>query len=135
MAYWILKSEPDVYSYADLLRDGSTIWDGVANNTALMHIRTAKPGDIAIIYHTGDERQCIGLAEITSLAYPDPRGDDPKLVVFDIRPLHALPQPVTLAAIKADPFFADFVLVRQSRLSVVPVNEAQWQRLMAMAGV
>lgn len=134
MSYWLLKSEPDVYSYADLVRDGRTVWDGVANNTALMHIRTAKPGDIAIIYHTGDERQAVGVAEITSLPYPDPQANDPKLAVFDIRPLYELPQPVTLAAIKADPFFADFVLVRQSRLSVVPVNEVQWQRLMSMAG-
>lgn len=133
MSYWLLKSEPESYAYADLVRDGSTIWDGVANNAALKHMRDVKPGDQALIYHTGDERQAVGVAEITSLPYPDPQGDDPKLVVFDIRPSRALARPVTLAAIKADPYFADFALVRQGRLSVVPVTDAQWERLLAMA--
>jgi predicted RNA-binding protein with PUA-like domain len=135
MSYWLLKSEPEAYAFADLVRDGSTVWDGVANNAALKHIRDVKPGDQALIYHTGDERQAVGLAEVTSDPYPDPRGDDPKLVVFDLRPLRALARPVTLAEIKADPFFADFALVRQGRLSVVPVSAAQWERLLAMSAV
>jgi predicted RNA-binding protein with PUA-like domain len=133
MSYWLLKSEPESYAYADLVRDGTTVWDGVANNAALKHMRDVKPGDQALIYHTGDERQAVGVAEVTSLPYPDPRGDDPKLVVFDIRSARALARPVTLAAIKADPFFADFALVRQGRLSVVPVTPDQWERLLAMA--
>jgi predicted RNA-binding protein with PUA-like domain len=91
-------------------------------------------GDAALIYHTGDERQAVGLAEIASAPYADPQAGDPKLVVVDVRPLNPLPKPVTLAAIKADPFFADFALVRQARLSVVPVSEAQWRRLLEMAG-
>ena len=132
--FWLLKTEPDHYSYADLERDGATIWDGVANNTALMHIRTMQPGDLALIYHTGDERQAVGLAEITSAPYPDPQAGDPKLVVVDLRPLRRLPQPVTLAAVKADPAFADFALVRQGRLSVVPVTPEQWRKLLGMAG-
>ena len=132
--FWLLKTEPDHYSYADLERDGATIWDGVANNTALMHLRTMQPGDLALIYHTGDQRQAVGLAEITSPPYPDPRAGDPKLVVVDLRPLRRLPQPVTLAAVKADPGFADFALVRQGRLSVVPATDAQWARLLQMAG-
>jgi predicted RNA-binding protein with PUA-like domain len=133
-AFWLLKTEPDHYSYADLERDGATIWDGVANNTALMHIRTMRPGDLALIYHTGDERQAVGVAEITSAPYADPQAGDPKLVVVDIRPLRRLPRPVTLAAVKADPEFADFGLVRLGRLSVVPVNQAQWAKLLRMAG-
>ena len=134
MNFWLLKTEPDHYSYADLERDGATIWDGVANNTALMHIRTMQPGDLALIYHTGDQRQAVGLAEITSPPYPDPRDGDLKLVVVDLRPLRRLPQPVTLAAVKADPAFADFALVRQGRLSVVPVTPEQWRKLLGMAG-
>ena len=134
MNFWLLKTEPDNYSYADLERDGATVWDGVGNNTALMHIRTMQPGDLALIYHTGDQRQAVGLAEITSAPYADPQAGDPKLVVVDIRPLRRLPQPVTLAAVKADPAFADFALVRQGRLSVVPVTPEQWGKLLGMAG-
>ena len=132
--FWLLKTEPDHYSYADLERDGATIWDGVANNTALMHIRTMQPGDLALIYHTGDERQAVGVAEVTSAPYADPQAGDPKLVVVDVRPLRRLPRPVTLAAVKADPEFADFALVRQGRLSVVPATDAQWAKLLQMAG-
>ncbi|NJM07277.1 EVE domain-containing protein [Candidatus Gracilibacteria bacterium] len=131
--FWLLKTEPDAYSFADLERDGRTIWDGVANNAALKHMRAMQPGDEALIYHTGDERCAVGLAQIVSAPYPDPQADDQKLVVVEVMPLHALATPVTLAAIKADDFFADFALVRQSRLSVVPVSPVQWQRLLDMA--
>ena len=134
MRYWLLKTEPDNYSYADLERDGATIWDGVGNNTALMHIRTMQPGELALIYHTGDQRQAVGLAEITSAPYADPQAGDPKLVVVDLRPLRRLLLPVTHAAVKADPQFADFALVRQGRLSVVPVTSEQWGKLLGMAG-
>ena len=132
--FWLLKTEPEAYSYADLERDGATVWDGVSNNAALLHIRSMQPGDLALIYHTGDERRAVGLAEVTSAPYPDPRLDDPKLVVVDVRPLRALRQPVTLADVKAEPAFADFALVRQGRLSIVPVSPEQWRRLLAMAG-
>ncbi|MGQ9925280.1 MAG: EVE domain-containing protein [Chloroflexaceae bacterium] len=135
MGYWLLKTEPQVYSYADLLREGGTVWDGVTNNLALKHLRTIQPGDQALIYHTGDERRAVGLAEVTSAPYPDPRQDDPRLVVVDVRPLRLLPRPVDLATIKADPFFAGFALVRQGRLSVVPVTPEQWTRLLVMAGL
>jgi predicted RNA-binding protein with PUA-like domain len=135
MAFWILKTEPDAYSYDDLARDEVTVWDGVANNTALLHLRAMAPGDEALIYHTGDERRAVGLATVTSGPYPDPKLDDPKLVVVDVRAVRPLPAPVTLAAIKADPAFADFALVRQGRLSVVPVTPAQWARLLALAGL
>ena len=132
--YWLLKTEPDNYSYADLERDGATVWDGVSNNAALLHIRAMRPGDQALIYHTGDERRAVGLAEVTSAPYPDPQAGDAKLVVVDVRPLRALARPVGLAEVKADLSFADFALVRQGRLSVVPVTPEQWARLMGMAG-
>lgn len=135
MGYWLLKTEPSVYSYADLQRDGTTVWDGIANTVALKHMRDMAPGDQALIYHTGNERQAVGLASLTSGPYPDPRHGDPKLLVVDLRDAGRLAHPVTLASVKADPFFADFALVRQGRLSVVPTSAAQWARLLAMAGV
>ncbi|HMO60125.1 MAG TPA: EVE domain-containing protein [Roseiflexaceae bacterium] len=134
MQHWLLKTEPDHYSYADLEHDGATVWDGVANTVALKHLRDIQPGDLVLIYHTGDERRAIGIAEVTSAPYVNPHGNDPKLMVVDIRPIRRLAQPVTLSDVKADPFFADFALVRQSRLSVVPVSRDQWQRLLVMAG-
>ncbi|ABY36575.1 MAG TPA: EVE domain-containing protein [Chloroflexus aurantiacus] len=131
--YWLLKTEPTVYSFADLVREGRTVWDGVSNNVALKHMREMRSGDEALIYHTGDERQAVGLAQVVSDPYPDPKQSDPRLIVVDVVPLRALPHPVSLNDIKADPFFADFALVRQGRLSVVPVSAAQWERLLAMA--
>ncbi|MFL5805930.1 MAG: EVE domain-containing protein [Roseiflexaceae bacterium] len=131
---WLLKTEPDSYAYADLERDGATVWDGVSSNAALKHMRAMRPGDLALIYHTGDERQAVGLAEVTSAPYADPRADDPKLVVVDVRPLRRLARPVTLARVKADESFAGFALVREGRLSVVPVTPEQWARLLALAG-
>ncbi|MDZ8184243.1 MAG: EVE domain-containing protein [Nostoc sp. ChiSLP02] len=129
MAYWLLKTEPENYSYFDLERDGSTIWDGVNNPLALKHIRTMQIGDLALIYHTGKERQIIGLAEIISQPYIDPALNDSKRAVMDIRAVRRVKQPVTLAQIKQDEKFTDFDLLRISRLSVVPVSEAYWQRL------
>ncbi len=133
-AYWLLKTEPDAYSYEDLDLEGETVWDGVRNNAALQHLRAMQPGDLALIYHTGRERCAVGLAEVTAAAYPDPQAADPKMVVVNIRAVRLLEQPITLAAVKADPFFADFALVRQSRLSVVPVSAEQWEKLMLLAG-
>lgn len=134
MAYWLLKTEPSTFSFADLEREQSTVWDGVANAQALIHIRQMQAGDQALIYHSGDERAVVGLAEITSAPYPDPKLDDLKRVVVDVQVLRRLAQPVTLAAIKSDPSFAQFGLVRQSRLSVMPVDEVLWQRILGMAG-
>lgn len=133
-SYWLLKTEPDNYSYADLAYEGATVWDGISNNAALKHMRAMQPGDQALIYHTGDERQAVGLAEVTSAAYPDPQQSNPKLLVVNVRALRPLARPVTLAAVKADPAFAGFALVREPRLSVVPVSPEQWARLLAMAG-
>ena len=135
MAYWLLKSEPNVYSYADLERDRQTIWDGVNNNLALKHIRTAQPKDLALIYHTGDERRAVGVGEIISESYIDPKLNDPKRAVFDIKAVRSLPQSVTLGQIKQDPDFEGFDLIRISRLSVVPVSEAHWQKILKLAEI
>lgn len=133
MAYWILKTEPSTYSYADLERDGMTVWDGVANAQALIHLRQMQPGDHALIYHSGDERAAVGLAEIASAPYADPQLDDPRRVVVDVRARARLPRPVLLSAIKADPAFAQLGLVRQGRLSVMPVSAELWERLLTLA--
>ncbi len=133
MSYWLLKSEPDVYSYADLERDGQTIWDGVNNNLALKHIRTMAVGDLALIYHTGDERRSMGIAEVISLPYVDPKLGEPKRAVVDVRAVRPLKRPVTLAEIKQDPDFAGFDLLRISRLSVVPVSLEHWQRILNLS--
>jgi predicted RNA-binding protein with PUA-like domain len=129
MAYWLLKTEPDKYAYADLERDGSTVWDGVTNALALKHIRTMLPGDLALIYHTGKERQIMGVAEIISHPYPDPALNDAKLVVVDVRTVRPVSQPVSLTQIKQDDKFTDFDLLRLPRLSVVPVSQTHWQHL------
>jgi predicted RNA-binding protein with PUA-like domain len=129
MARWLFKTEPDDYSYADLERDGRTVWDGVKNNWALKNLREVKKGDQALIYHTGKERAIAGMATVASDPYPDPQADDPKLVVVDVEPAGGWAQPVTLAAIKADPKFSDFALVKFSRLSVMPVPGKVWRDL------
>lgn len=132
--YWILKTEPSTYSFEDLAREDTAVWDGVKNNLALKHIRAMAPGDQVLIYHTGDEKSVVGQAEVVSQAYPDPKKKDPKLSVIDLKAGSRLRTPVTLAAIKADKTFADLALVRMGRLSVVPATAAQWRRLKEMGG-
>ncbi len=131
---WLLKTEPSTYSFADLEREGKAVWDGVSSNAALKNIRAMKKGDLALIYHSGDEKAIIGLAEITSGPYPDPKQNDPKLVVFDLKPKKRLPRPVPLAEIKKQKSLVNFDLVRIPRLSVMPVTEKQWEVLMKMGG-
>jgi predicted RNA-binding protein with PUA-like domain len=133
MAIWLLKTEPSVYSYDDLERDGETMWDGVTNAQALQNIRKMETGDLAIIYHTGDERQAVGLADVTRGCYVNPEEDNPKLAVCDVRAKQRLNNPVTLAQVKAHPQLQDWDLVRLARLSVVPVNDEQWENLRQMA--
>lgn len=133
MSYWILKTEPSTYSFADLARERRAVWDGVANPVALRNLREMKEGDEVFIYHTGDEKAIVGLAKVVKTAYPDPKANDPKLVVVELSAGKPVPRPVTLAAIKADPAFKDLALVRQGRLSVVPVPDTLWRRLLEMA--
>jgi predicted RNA-binding protein with PUA-like domain len=133
MKYWLLKTEPDSYSYSDLVREGHTIWDGVSNNWALQNIRLMRQGDLALIYHSGKERAVAGIGEIVSAPYQDPRLNDEKRVVVDIRPVRGFSGKVTLRDIKADPAFRDFMLVRFTRLSVMPVEPVIWERILRMA--
>jgi predicted RNA-binding protein with PUA-like domain len=131
---WILKTDSDVYPYDQLEREHHAVWDGVSNPVALKHMRSMTPGDPLMIYHSGATKEIVGLARVTRAAYPDPKGN-PKLVVVDIEADRRLPHTVSLSAIKADAAFADLALVRQPRLSVIPVPEPQWTKLLAMAGV
>jgi predicted RNA-binding protein with PUA-like domain len=131
MAYWLLKTEPDNYSYSDLERDGSTVWDGVNNPLALKYLRTMLIGDLALIYHTGKERQIVGVAEVVSQPYADPALDDAKRVVVDVRPVRR-DKAIALAQIKQDSNFTDFDLLRLPRLSIVPVSELYWQHLIQL---
>ena len=133
MARWLLKTEPDTYSWDDLSRDKKATWDGVANALALKHIREMKKGDLALIYHTGGERAAVGIAEVTSAPYADPKQDDARLVVFDIKPKKKLTQPVTLAQLKMDKTFTGWDLLRIGRLSVVPVPDDMWKRIEEMS--
>src|SRR5271170_8034157 len=123
MAYWLLKTEPDCYSWDKLVRDKRTVWDGVSNGLALKHIRAMKKGDLAFVYHTGDERAVIGVAEVVSNPYSDPKEEDEKLAVVDVKLSRKLLRPVTLAEIKADPAFAGWDLIRLGRLGVMGVPE------------
>ena len=127
MAYWLFKTEPDCYSYADLEKDGRTIWDGVANNLALKYMREVRKGDLALVYHTGDEKAAVGICEVVSDPYVDPKIGDPKMVVFDVKPKKKLSKPVTLAQVKAEKALGDFLLVKNARLSVMPVTDQQWK--------
>lgn len=130
---WLLKTEPSLYSYADLERDGETMWDGVTNNAALKNLRSVEKGDVALIYHTGDERQLVGIAEVTRGFYVNPEKDDPKLAVCDVKAVEKLENPVSLAQIKGDLRFDGSDLVRLGRLSVVPISEGEWEILRKMS--
>lgn len=129
MAYWLLKTEPSTYSWEELVAERETRWDGVTAPAALQHIRSMKEGDRAVIYHSGDVRAAVGLAEVTTAPYADPESDSEKHAVIDVRALHALKRPIGLAEVKADPLFAESPLVRISRLSVVPLTQEQFNRL------
>lgn len=127
--HWLLKTEPSTYSWADLERDTTAVWDGVSNPVALRNLAAMKVGDDALIYHTGDEKAVVGLARVTKAAYADPKAKDPKLLVVDLAPVKRLSRSVTLAEIKADTPFRESPLVRQGRLSVVQLTAEQFRRL------
>lgn len=132
--FWLMKTEPSTYSYEDLVKEKRTAWTGVANPYALKNIAAMKKGDLTFIYHTGDEKSVVGIAEVVSDPYPDPKAKDPRTVVVDVAPREKLQKPVSLAAIKADKRFADFLLVRVGRLSVMPVSKEQWTAIVKMGG-
>lgn len=132
--YWILKTEPSTYSHADLVKDGTTVWDGVKNPVALRHLAAMQRGDQVMIYHTGSEKAAVGLATVAGEARPDPKKADPKLLVVTLRADRPLARAVTLAEIKGDPAFDGSPLVRVPRLSVIPTSAAQWRRLLSLGG-
>jgi predicted RNA-binding protein with PUA-like domain len=131
---WLLKTEPTAYSFAQLQRDKRTVWDGVKNPQALKNLGQVKQGDRLLIYHTGDEKAVVGVAAALGAAYPDPKKNDPKLLVIDLAPVAALPRAVALAEIKASPKFTGWELVRLPRLSVMPVSAEHWAEIERMAG-
>jgi predicted RNA-binding protein with PUA-like domain len=130
---WLVKEEPTHYSFDDLVRDGKTSWTGVRNPLAQKHLQSMREGDRVFFYHTGDVKAVVGIAKTASKPYPDPGDEAGKLHAIDIVPVKKMPQPVTLASIKADKSFASFPLVRMSRLSVMPVSDDEWKQIEAMA--
>jgi predicted RNA-binding protein with PUA-like domain len=131
MAYWLMKSEPSTYSWADLVRDGGTEWDGVRNNAARLHLRAMKAGDQAFFYHSMDERAVVGIMRVVRGPQPDPKDAD--WVSVRVEPVRPLRKPVTLKDIKAEPNLAQMELIRQSRLSVAPVRDEEWKKVLEMA--
>ncbi len=134
MAYWLLKTEPEQYSFEDLLRDGATPWTGVKNAQAQANLRSMQEGDRAVVYHSGEKR-AVGIAEVVRSAYPDPTTSDGGLVCVDVRAVSPLPAPVPLEALKLEPAFAGSALLRQGRLSVVPLSPAEWQEMAQLAEI
>jgi predicted RNA-binding protein with PUA-like domain len=130
---WLFKEEPTHYNYDDLVRDGKTSWTGVRNPLAQKHLRSVRKGDRIFFYHTGDEKSVVGVMKAAANASPDPADPTGKLYGVDVTPVRKLPHPVKLSEIKADKWFADFPLVRMSRLSVMPVNDDEWDRIEAMS--
>ena len=131
MAHWLMKSEPESYGWADLVRDGATEWDGVRNNAARLHLKAMKPGDEAFFYHSISDKAAVGIMRVARGAQPDPKDSD--WVSVRVEPVRALERPVTLAEIKAEPRLARMELIRQSRLSVAPVRDEEWKIVLEMA--
>ena len=132
MAFWLMKSEAVKYGWDDLVRDGSTDWDGVRNNAARLHLRAMKPGDEAFFYHSMADKAIVGIMRIVGEQKPD--GTDGSWVKVPVKPVRPLKRPVTLAEIKAEPSLAKMELLRQSRLSVAPVREEEWAKILEMSG-
>ncbi|HYY05138.1 MAG TPA: EVE domain-containing protein [Candidatus Limnocylindria bacterium] len=130
---WLFKTEPSAYSWADLVRDQRTVWDGVKNALALRHLAAVAKGDEVLIYHTGDEKAAVGIAKAARGAYPDPKQKDARLLVVDLEPVNALARPVALGEMRANRRLAGFDLLRLPRLSVMPVSAEHWTAIMEMA--
>ena len=131
MAYWLMKSEPESYGWSDLMRDGTTEWDGVRNNAARLHLKAMKPGDEAFFYHSMSDKAVVGIMRVTRAAEPDPKAPD--WVRVRVEPVRRLERTVTLAEIKGEPSLARMELIRQSRLSVAPVRDEEWATILKMA--
>ena len=134
MAYWLVKSEPDVYSWDQLLADGSTSWTGVRNYAARLHLRAMKKGDQVLYYHSNQGTEIVGIAEVAKEAYPDQTFDGDTWSTVDIKAVRTLKKPVTLAVVKEEPTLKEMALVRLGRLSVQPVTDKEWKKIMQLAG-
>ena len=135
MACWLVKSEPGAWSWDDQVRDKTTSWTGVRNHQAAINLKAMKKGEQAFFYHSVDEKRIVGVVEVVKEAYPDATDPTGRFVTVDLKAVEPVPNPVTLADIKADPRMGDFALVRQSRLSVVPVTDEQWTIIAGMGGL
>jgi len=135
MNYWLLKSEPSSYSWTDLARAGRATWDGVRNHQAANNLKAMKQGDRAFFYHSGEERAVVGTVEIVKPAFPDPSDPTGRFVAVEVAALAPAPSPATLAQIKAAPALKGLALLKQSRLSVVPVGAAEWRAICRLAGL
>lgn len=134
MAHWLLKSEPHKYSWEMMVRDGRTHWDGVRNHQAAINLKAMMVGDTAFFYHSNEGKEIVGIVKIVRTAYPDPSDPAGRFVMVDVSPVKPVKAFVTLAQMKAEPKLADFALIRQSRLSVVPVSEEHWDIITKMSG-
>jgi predicted RNA-binding protein with PUA-like domain len=132
MRYWLVKQAPAEYSWSDFVAEGGTSWTGVRNYQARNHLRSMRSGDYVAFYHSGSQRAVVGIARVRREAYPDPTASEGDWVAVDLEPVKTLTRPVTLAEIKKDPVLRELPLVRQGRLSVMPVTEAQWKALQAL---
>ncbi len=133
MNYWLVKQEPETYSWSDFLKDGHTAWTGVRNFAARNNLRAMKAGDRVFFYHSGEEKSVVGLARVARGSYPDPTADEGDWSAVDLAPVKTLAKPVTLAQIKADKVLNEMVLTKQARLSVSPVTEAQLKQLLKLS--
>ena len=134
ISHWLMKSEPVKYGFGDLVRDGSTVWDGVRNNQAALYLKAMKIGDRAFFYHSNEGLAVVGVAEISKEAFLDPSDTNGRFVAVEVKPVRALKQPVTLAAMKAEPRLAGMSMFRQFRLSVTPITPEEWALILDMAG-
>jgi predicted RNA-binding protein with PUA-like domain len=130
--YWLAKSEPSAYAWQQLVSDGATRWDGVRNHQARNNLAAMQKGDLALFYHSGESREIVGVMRVARAAYPDPKADDPRWLAVDVEAVKPLAQPVSLAAIKADPALRGMALVKQSRLSVMPVDKDQFEKILTL---
>lgn len=134
MEYWIVKTEPGTYSFDDLLRDGTTVWDGVRNYQARNNLRAMKEGDTVFVYHSVIDKEVVGISKVSKESFQDPTSDDPRWLSVELKAVRSLRVPLSLEQIKADPFFSNVALVKHSRLSVMPIQKEAAEYLMKLAG-
>ena len=131
-SHWLVKSDPDTYGWPELVRDERTVWDGVRNPQARNNLQAMRAGDLALFYHSGDDKEIVGIAKVVKAAYPDPTTDDARWLVVDLAPVKPLAQPVSLADVKRDAALAQIGLVRQGRLSVMPTSPREFARILVL---